>query len=37
MDKFIYKNRLDITALSAKMSKFTYKKHAHEEYTLGVT
>ena len=37
MDKFIYKNRLDITALSAKMSRFSYKKHAHEEYTIGVT
>jgi len=37
MDKFIYKNKLDITALSARMSKFTYKKHAHEEYGLGVT
>lgn len=37
MDKFIYKNKLDITVLSAKISKFTYKKHAHEEYTLGVT
>ncbi len=37
MDKFIYKNRLDITALSAKMQKFSYKKHAHEEYALGVT
>ncbi|QKJ22183.1 AraC family transcriptional regulator [Poseidonibacter lekithochrous] len=37
MDKFIYKNKLDITVLSAKMSKFSYKKHSHEEYTLGVT
>lgn len=37
MDKFIYKNRADITALSAKMQKFSYKKHAHEEYALGVT
>ncbi|WP_024955064.1 AraC family transcriptional regulator [Sulfurospirillum arcachonense] len=37
MDKFIYKNKLDITALSASMSKFTYKKHSHEEYALGVT
>jgi len=37
MDKFIYKNRLDITALLAKMQKFSYKKHAHEEYALGVT
>ena len=38
MDKFIYKNsELGITALSAKMNKFSYKKHAHEEYALGVT
>ncbi len=37
MDKFIYKNRVDITALSAKMQRFSYKKHAHEEYALGVT
>ncbi|AXH12582.1 AraC family transcriptional regulator [Halarcobacter bivalviorum] len=38
MDKFIYKNnQLGITALSAKMNKFSYKKHAHEEYALGVT
>lgn len=37
MEKFIYKNKLDITALKAKMQKFSYKKHAHEEYALGVT
>ncbi|MGB5918651.1 AraC family transcriptional regulator [Arcobacter sp.] len=37
MDKFTYKNRVDITALKAKMEKFSYKKHAHEEYALGVT
>ncbi len=37
MDKFIYKNRVGITALRAKMQKFSYKKHAHEEYALGVT
>jgi AraC-like DNA-binding protein len=37
MDKFIYKNRVEITALKAKMKKFSYKKHAHEEYALGVT
>lgn len=37
MEKFIYKNRVDITALSAKMQRFSYKKHAHEEYALGVT
>lgn len=37
MDKFIYKNRLGITALSASFKEFSYKKHAHEEYALGVT
>lgn len=37
MDKFIYKNQLGITALRASMNKFSYKKHAHEEYTIGVT
>jgi AraC-like DNA-binding protein len=37
MEKFIYKNKLNITALKAKMKKFSYKKHAHEEYALGVT
>lgn len=37
MDKFIYKNSLGITALKASMNKFSYKKHAHEEYAIGVT
>lgn len=37
MEKFIYKNKIDITSLSAKMKNFSYKKHAHEEYALGVT
>jgi len=37
MEKFIYKNRTDISVLRAKMKKFSYKKHAHEEYALGVT
>lgn len=37
MDKFLYKNKLGITALSASIKKFSYKKHAHEEYALGVT
>lgn len=27
----------DITALSVSMKEFSYKKHAHEEYALGVT
>jgi AraC-like DNA-binding protein len=37
LEKFIYKNRIGITTLSAKIEKFAYKKHAHEEYALGVT
>lgn len=37
MDKFIYKNSLGITALKASINKFSYKKHAHEEYAIGVT
>lgn len=37
MDKFVYKEKLGITALSAKINKFSYKKHAHEEYSIGVT
>lgn len=37
MDKFIYKNKLGITALRASINKFSYKKHAHEEYAIGVT
>lgn len=37
MEKFIYKNYLGITALKASISKFSYKKHAHEEYAIGVT
>lgn len=37
MDQFIYKKAAGITALSASMSEFTYKKHAHEEYAIGVT
>jgi AraC-like DNA-binding protein len=37
MDKFIYKNTLGITALKASINKFSYKKHAHEEYAVGVT
>lgn len=37
MEKFEYKNKLGITALKASMSKFSYKKHAHEEYAVGVT
>ncbi|HJF31302.1 MAG TPA: AraC family transcriptional regulator [Sporosarcina psychrophila] len=37
MDKFVYKKSAGITALSASMSDFTYKKHAHQEYAIGVT
>ena len=37
MENFIYKNKSEITALSARMEKFSYKKHSHEEYSIGVT
>jgi AraC-like DNA-binding protein len=37
MDKFIYKKSAGITALSASISDFSYKKHAHKEYAIGVT
>ncbi|ANY70616.1 AraC family transcriptional regulator [Paenibacillus sp. BIHB 4019] len=37
MDKFIYKKSAGITALSASMTDFKYKKHAHQEYAIGVT
>ena len=37
MEKFIYKKSSGITALSASFTDFTYKKHCHEEYALGVT
>jgi AraC-like DNA-binding protein len=37
MDKFIYKKSAGITALSASISDFSYKKHAHKEYAFGVT
>ncbi|MDD9267162.1 AraC family ligand binding domain-containing protein [Paenibacillus sp. GCM10023248] len=37
MNKFIYKKCAGITALSASMTDFTYKKHAHQEYAIGVT
>ncbi|MFD0084828.1 AraC family transcriptional regulator [Priestia megaterium] len=33
MDKFIYKKSAGITS----MTDFTYKKHAHQEYAIGVT
>ncbi|WP_318503877.1 AraC family transcriptional regulator [Bacillus sp. T3] len=37
MNKFIYKKSVGITALSASITDFTYKKHAHQEYAIGVT
>ncbi|PGS45913.1 AraC family transcriptional regulator [Bacillus sp. AFS041924] len=37
MDKFIYKKSLGITALSASITDFKYKKHTHKEYAIGVT
>ncbi|MFF2448901.1 helix-turn-helix domain-containing protein [Neobacillus sp. NPDC058068] len=37
MDKFIYKKAADITALSANITDFKYKKHSHQEYAIGVT
>lgn len=37
MEKFIYKKSSDVTALSASFTDFTYKKHCHQEYALGVT
>ncbi|MBH0154772.1 helix-turn-helix domain-containing protein [Fictibacillus sp. 5RED26] len=37
MDQFIYKKSAGITALSASFTDFTYKKHSHMEYAIGVT
>lgn len=37
MNEFIYKKNKRIKALSAKMSDFSYKKHSHGEYAIGVT
>ena len=37
MEKFIYKKSAGITALSASIAEFTYKKHSHKEYAIGVT
>lgn len=36
-EMFTYKKSADILALSASMTDFTYKKHCHEEYAVGVT
>ncbi|RDW20278.1 AraC family transcriptional regulator [Oceanobacillus arenosus] len=37
MEKFIYKKAAGITALSASITDFKYKKHYHQEYAIGVT
>ncbi|SFD66206.1 Helix-turn-helix domain-containing protein [Bacillus sp. OV194] len=37
MDTFLYKKSAGITALSASITDFTYKKHSHKEYAIGVT
>jgi len=37
MEKFVYKKAAGITALSASMTDFKYKRHAHEEFAIGVT
>ncbi|USK59246.1 AraC family transcriptional regulator [Peribacillus asahii] len=37
MDRFIYKKSAGVTALSASIPDFTYKKHSHKEYAIGVT
>lgn len=37
MDKFSYKRSSGITALSASITDFAYKKHAHQEFAIGVT
>ncbi|MGD1819117.1 MAG: AraC family ligand binding domain-containing protein [Pleomorphochaeta sp.] len=36
-NQFSYKRSNGITVLSASMSDFRYKTHAHDEYALGVT
>lgn len=37
VDKFIYKKAAGVTALSASITDFKYKKHSHKEYAIGVT
>ncbi|OKP89017.1 AraC family transcriptional regulator [Paenibacillus sp. P3E] len=37
MEKFNYAKSAGILALSASFTDFTYKKHCHEEYAIGVT
>ncbi|MCY1626000.1 AraC family ligand binding domain-containing protein [Staphylococcus pettenkoferi] len=37
MNHFKYKNAIGITAMHAHLDDFQYKKHAHQEYAMGVT
>lgn len=37
MEKFTYTSLMGVTVLSATMTNFIYRRHAHEEYALGVT
>jgi len=37
LDTFLYKKAAGITAMSASLSEFKYKLHAHAEYAIGVT
>ena len=37
LEKFVYKKSAGITALSASMKDFIYKRHSHREYAVGVT
>lgn len=37
MEEFIYKKNSGITALSANITDFSFKNHAHSEYAIGVT
>ncbi|MEK4059176.1 MULTISPECIES: AraC family transcriptional regulator [Paenibacillus] len=37
MEQFTYKKSADVLALAASFADFTYKKHCHEEYAVGVT
>jgi AraC-like DNA-binding protein len=37
VEQFIYKKAAGITALSASITDFKYKKHYHQEYAIGVT
>ncbi|GAK00668.1 AraC family ligand binding domain-containing protein [Geomicrobium sp. JCM 19055] len=37
MNTFNYKNSYGLTALSATLADFSYSKHSHNDYALGVT